>query len=242
MTYIAVSEALRAQMISSHRVPRNMVSVIPNGIDLSHYPLSGREQVSGDRKRRHNPVVASLGRLAPHKGQRTLLHAAKEVLAKLPGVEFLILGDGPDLPALRKLAAELGISHRVTFADYQRLNALPLRDIDIFVEPSHVEGLGLSVMQAMAWGRPVVASGVGGLYSLVQDGETGLLVPKDNPAALAVAMGELRSDPVKAAEMGRHGRERIESDFNISRAADRHLELYAELRRAARPPAPKGAF
>ncbi|MHC4884853.1 MAG: glycosyltransferase family 4 protein [Planctomycetota bacterium] len=238
LRFVAVSDDVLTRTVQRQRVTRGAIEVIHNGIDLDRYTdPSGRTEAAG-RSDHSVPVIGTFGSLASHKGHDTLLRAAAIILKKHPSVEFVILGRGPELSRLRLLAEELGVTRRVTFSRGRSLTAGPgdsfggrletmfLRDFDVFVEPSTNEGLGLSVLQAMAWSRPVVASGVGGLYSLVEDGKTGLLVQKGDPDAMAKAILELIEDPKRAREMGMQGRERIVADFNIEKVAGEHLELY----------------
>jgi len=247
---VAVSDAVRAELIQSQRIPRQTVSVIPNGVDLSRYvrpePEASPDLGTAAAEAGATPVVGTFGRLIPEKGQAAFLRAAALVHAKRPQVEFLVMGSGPDLARLRRLADELGVDRRVTFAPGASFasmgagrsaapqEALYLRDLDVFVEPSTQEGLGLSVIQAMAWARPVVACGVGGLYSLIEDGVSGLLVPKEDPQTMAESILSLLDDPVRAADMGARARERIAAAFNIRDVADKHRRLYQELAGAGR--------
>ncbi|MHC4870688.1 MAG: glycosyltransferase family 4 protein [Planctomycetota bacterium] len=242
---VAVSDAVQMSLIKNGRINRSQITVIHNGIDLNRYTLpqkkSANNQIVSDYTKNKTQVVGSLGSLLPEKGQRLLLKAAKIVLDKFTDIEFVIIGQGPDLNLLRKLAAEMGISNRITFtsglnfvtnstgsADSKQ-EAVFLRDFDIFVEPSTNEGLGLSAMQAMAWARPVVAFGAGGLYSLIEDGLNGYLVPKENEEAMADAISNLLTDPAKADRMGTHGRELIENNFNINSIADKHISFYKNI-------------
>jgi len=248
--YIAVSDAAHARLVQLGSIPRDRVHVIHNGVDLSRFRLPEEAQAARepgpDNRWGHTPVVGALGSLRSDKGRQTFLQAAGRILERRPVVEFVIMGRGPELPTLKTMATELHIADRVTFtsgtafatavsrqAD-DSLEAVYLRDFDIFVEPSLREGLGLSVLQAMAWGRPVIASGVGGLYSLVENGVTGILVQKESPDALAEALEQLLADPARAEEMGRLGRERIEANFDIRKIAGQHLSLYEDLGQAAR--------
>jgi glycosyltransferase involved in cell wall biosynthesis len=237
---IAVSESVQANLVQTHKIPRAKTTVIHNGIDLKRYPQQDNAlETEADRQR--IPVVGTLGTLTPHKGQRSFLQAAANVLKKRPETEFVIMGRGPDLPHLRALARELGITNRVIFTEGATFSssvisheemlqeAVYLKEFDIFVEPSTQEGLGLSAMQAMAWARPVIASGVGGLYTLIKDGVTGTLVPKESPEALAAAIVNLLDNPKKARAMGLQGRERIDSEFNIRDIAQQYIRLYASL-------------
>lgn len=245
-TFVAVSTAIFTHLVQVGGVPRGEVTVIHNGVDLSRYTLDGdgasaRRSTVVMGERRHVSVVGTLGSLRPRKGQETFLRAAALLLQGRSDVEFLVVGRGPVLATLKALAVELGVAKRVTFTTgstfatasgdrlSSKLEAVFLREFDIFVEPSRDEGLGLSAMQAMAWGRPVVACGVGGLYSLVEDGVTGILVPKEDPAEMAKAVCDLLDSPARAEEMGRRGRERIAAEFNIKAISRQHAELYARL-------------
>jgi glycosyltransferase involved in cell wall biosynthesis len=244
--YIAVSDAVHQRLLQGGRIRRERAMVLHNGVDLRRYgdPREAAEAASErstSNQWGHNPVIGTFGALRQEKGQHIFLEAAAKVLHAHDEAEFVVMGRGPELANLRRQAAQLGITPRVTFTSGTtfattvrdqidtKLEAVYLKDFDIFVEPSTQEGLGLSVMQAMAWCRPVVASGVGGLYSLVQDGETGILVPKEDPAALADALCHLVAHPSEAEEMGRKGREYIESEFNARDVATRHRELYGRL-------------
>jgi glycosyltransferase involved in cell wall biosynthesis len=236
---VSVSDAVMTDIVQKAGVSRKNVSVIHNGVDLSRHK-AGKE-TAHDKNPRMSPIIGTFGGLLPHKGLSVFLKAAKIVLQKQPNSEFILMGQGPELSNLRKLATELGISQRVTFTSGGALSTSSptsaaseqeaefLADFDVFVEPSTSEGLGLSVLQAMAWGRPVVASGAGGLYSLVKDGETGFLVQKGDENLLAEAIIKLLANPKLANEMGKHGRERIETEFDIKNICNKHIKLYEEL-------------
>lgn len=239
---IAVSDAVQMALIKNGKINRNQIKVINNCVDLTRYKISSAyiEKMlhGGNESGKKTPVVGSLGSLLPAKGQRLLLKAAKIVLEKHKNIEFVIIGQGPDLNPLRKFASEYGISKRIIFTNgldfttssnasvANKQEALFLKDFDIFVEPSSNEGLGLSVMQAMAWARPVVACGAGGLYSLVEDGVNGFLVQKENAEEMAEAISKLLSDRTLANKMGARGREIVESKFNSKIVVKQHIEYY----------------
>ena len=144
--------------------------------------------------------------------------------------EFVVLGDGPDRSALRRLADELCIGRRVTFTP--RTVSGQLTQLDLLVEPSLQEGLGLSVMQAMAMGVPVVGTGVGGLYSLIEDGKTGLMVAANDPLGLADAIWRVLHYQQERIDMARQARELIENRFSADLVARRLGEYYEECRLA----------
>ncbi|MEW6360038.1 MAG: glycosyltransferase family 4 protein [Planctomycetota bacterium] len=216
---IAVSEAVREDLVNLAGVPKEKIEVIPNGLNLKEYVFSPR-RASGP------PVIGVIGPLEKEKGQRFFLDAAKVILAARQDVEIVIVGSGPEEINLRKQAARLGIAKKVTFAtdlaDYRPvLNAL-----DIFVLPSVQEGFGFSVLEAMAAGKPVVASAVGGVYSLVIDGETGFLVDKGDSKSIAERALQILRDPEMAARMGKRAREMVEKEFDIWNVANRTVEQY----------------
>lgn len=221
---IAVSEAVRERLINRGGIDRSRVQVIPNGLDLSQFPAPRFEP--GPEKG-PVPVIGTYGTLTEQKGQATFLQAAAEVVQQGIDAEFLIMGHGPDKPRLRKLTEQLGIRTRVTFTPSTSKDNRHLGNIDLFVEPSYQEGLGLSVLQAMASGVPVVASGVGGIFSLIEDGETGKLVPKGDAHALAEAIRELLANPMRRLDMARHARERVEAEFSAGAVADAVLDFCA---------------
>ncbi len=229
---IAVSDAIQAHM-ASLGISRERVAAIPNCLDLTQFP---RPDLDNPPPVCQTPVVGTYGTLAERKGQRIFLAAAAEVLRRGVDAEFLIIGQGPDKGALRALAEELKISHRVTFSPSTSTDIRNLAKVDIFVEPTLQEGLGLSVLQAMASGVPVVASGAGGIYTLVKDGETGLLVPKGDPKAMADAICFLLAAPEKRLDLARLARERIEREFAAEKVAREVLVFYAGRLAAARRP------
>jgi glycosyltransferase involved in cell wall biosynthesis len=222
---VAVSEAIRERLANKAGILRDRIRVIPNGLALDRLPAPAFDQPADAR---HVPAIGTYGTLRERKGQRIFLRAAAALLGGGTDAEFVILGEGPDKAALRRLAREAGIARRVTFHPSSPQDARHIAALDILVEPSYQEGLGLSVLQAMALGVPVVASGVGGIYSLVEDGETGTLVPRGDPEALAGAIRELLATPERRREQARHARELVEARFDIRRLVPDLLAFYRE--------------
>lgn len=173
------------------------------------------------------PVIGSIGRLSPEKGIDVLLRA----LPDLPGVTALIVGEGPEREALEKLALELGVAGRAIFTGRVPESRPYFPALDVYVLPSRFEGLPLSVVEAMLARRPVVATDVGSVSEAIADGETGLLVPPDDPSALARAVRSLLDDPARAAALGRAARARAIASFTAQAMARRYEELYDEVRR-----------
>jgi glycogen(starch) synthase len=172
--------------------------------------------------------IVFVGRLHAQKGVDTLVRAA----ALLPGVPVTLAGDGPERAAVELLARQLGVTDRVRVTGFRPHREVPalLAGADVVVLPSRYEELGTALVEAMAAGRPVVASAVGGIPELVRDGVDGLLVPPGDPAALAGAIEKLLADPDLAATLGASGRARVaEHDWAV--LAARVLDVYAAARR-----------
>ena len=173
----------------------------------------------------HDPVLGSLGRLDEQKGYDVLV----EALAELPGASAVIVGEGPLRATLEARAAELGVAERLRLPGWSDDARGFLPTFDVFVLPSRYEGFPLSIIEAMLAGLPVVASGVGSVAEAVEDGETGLVVPPDDPAALAAALRRLLADPVLRRRLGDAGRARAESEFTARAMAARYERLYDEI-------------
>ena len=215
------------------------VLLVPNGTDLA--PAAGGEAAAEVERRLGpaadaGPLVVAVGRLVDKKGFDVLLEAAPAILAARPGARLAIGGGGDLETPLRRRAHELGIADRVAFPgplSHPEALALIARG-EVFVMPSvrdargNVDGLPIVVLEAMAAGRPVVASDVAGLPLAVADGETGLLVPERDPAALAAAVGGLLADPERARRLGAAGRRRVEAELNWSAIAAVHDRLYRQ--------------
>jgi phosphatidylinositol alpha-1,6-mannosyltransferase len=176
------------------------------------------------------PLLVSVTRLVRRKGLDTVLKALGRVREAIPEVGYVVVGDGPDRGRLEALARELGLGALVHFAGDVPNEELPLWYSlgDVFVmpsrsEPPDVEGFGIVFLEAAAAERPVVAARSGGVPDAVVDGETGLLVEPDDPAGLARGLVALLSDPVRRAELGRRGRERVLLAFTWEQVADRTL-------------------
>ncbi|HRP06992.1 MAG TPA: glycosyltransferase [Gemmatimonadales bacterium] len=217
------------------RVPRHKLRVIHNGIAVDRLPRAtvGR----GGRP----PRAVHVARLNRIKDQPTLLRAVRRVVDAIPEFRLDVVGDGPMDPIVRSLAAELGIEHAVSFNGMQDDIRPWLADADVFVLSSLSEGVSITLLEAMAAGLPAIATDVGGNREVVVSGETGLLVPPGNPELLAAAMIELLRDPLRAALLGAHGRERVATEFNIDRTVAEYEAIYIELLSRRGAPARRAA-
>lgn len=180
------------------------------------------------------PVCGIVARLTPAKDHRTLLAAIELLRNARPDAHCVVVGDGELRDELRRERARRGLDDCVHFAGAQGEVAAYLAAMDVFVLSSVTEGLAMTLLEAMAAGRPIVATRVGGNPEVVEDGVTGLVVPPRDPAALAGAIRALMDDPGRAAAMGSAGRERVREKFSLEAMAGRYAAIYAV---AAVPPA-----
>jgi starch synthase len=235
---IAVSDGMRADVLAAYpAVAPDRVHVIRNGIDSAEYaPDPGTAVLDRYGVDPARPAVIFVGRITRQKGVPVLLRAAATLAAE---AQLVLLAGQPDTP---ELAAE--VTGLVTSLQQTRSGViwipemLPKREViqllshaTVFACPSLYEPLGIVNLEAMACGTAVVASRVGGIPEVVADGETGLLVPPDDPAELAAALNALLLDPARAAAMGAAGRKRAVAEFGWDAIAAQTAGLYASLLR-----------
>jgi glycosyltransferase involved in cell wall biosynthesis len=209
--------------------PAGRIEVVHNGVALPSGRSNGalRSELGVPDGA---PLLGEIGRLCDVKGQRELI----EALAWLPEARLVLVGadverGGAFQTELEGVARRAGVRDRVVFAGHRDDAAQLLDELDLLVLPSWTEGLPLTVLEAMARGRAVVATPVGGTPEVVADGETGVLVPPRDPRALAEAIGRLLADPELRGRMGRAGRERVAQRFSEEAMTRRTLEIYDEL-------------
>jgi glycosyltransferase involved in cell wall biosynthesis len=185
------------------------------------------------------PLVGTVSHLTPPKGVENFLAAAARVAALHPDVRHVVIGSAPPSHAayaksLRREAAELGLSHPVVFAGDRSDVESWYAAMDVHVIPSRSEGAPTTALEAQSCGVPVVATRVGAVHEVVEDGVTGLLVPSDDPESLAAAVVSLLQDPAHRAELGQSGRAAALERFSVETSADVHARAYeAALRHAA---------
>jgi len=218
---VALSEQMRQCLVNRCRVPRLKVSVVPPGVELSRYtPLPPR--MDG-----RLPVVGCAAPLEEGRGQEVFLEAAARVLERTEA-EFVVAGDGRRENRLRQLARRRGLDAHLTFVtnlgDYRPAIAA----MDVFVRPTSRPGLGHGALEAMAMAKPVIAASTAGVLEIVEEGRTGLVVPKDDPGALATAIRQLIAEPAAAREMGLAARRRVAERFSMDRLVADMTRLYAE--------------
>ena len=227
--FVAVSADTRARLIALFGWPEGKVRVIHNAVDLDRFRAGTRDEglraALGGADGEALALVPA--RLDVQKGHEHLLVAARETT----GVRFLLAGDGPLRGRLEARAGELGVGDRVAFLGRRDDVPALLAASDLVVLPSLYEGLPLSLIEAMAARRPIVATDVGGTRELVRDGVDGLLVPSGDPAALARAIARLRGDPGLASRLVDAGAARAAEGFGAERMVRAIESEYEELLR-----------
>jgi glycosyltransferase involved in cell wall biosynthesis len=229
--FVAVSDEVKERLADMVGVSREKIAVVHSGVDLSdrdHSSSLERLRAQLDLKS-NTTIVTCVGRLVPNKGHRFLIEATKEVVRRHPEVRLLLVGTGPARGTLSDLVAELGLGRHVTFfSNWPDIGEI-LAITTVFVLPSFGEGISVALLEAMAAGKPVIATAVPGNNDVVVPGVTGLLVPAQDTAALAQAICELLTDPCAARSMGAAGRARVKKHFTFDAAKDRIEGLYDEV-------------
>jgi glycosyltransferase involved in cell wall biosynthesis len=232
---VAVCEATR-RAFERQGFPAESIETVHNGVDaeaLAARPPPGLRAELG-----LSPdalVIGLVGRLAPVKGQRELLEAVARLRPAFPSLQAVVVGDdlergGAYRAELEHVAHELEVGDAVRFTGFRPDAADALQELDAVVFPSWIEGLPLTVLEAMAHGKPVVATAVGGTPEAVADGEAGLLVPPRDVAALAAGLERILADGGLRVSLGRAGAARVRRDFTAEAMERRILEIYAEVR------------
>ncbi|MGH7148031.1 MAG: glycosyltransferase [Nitrospiraceae bacterium] len=228
---LCVAESHRQELIKRYGLVPNKVVTIPNGVDLNRFQPAHRDR---SLRRELNlregvPLLGIIGRLTSQKGHVYLLRALPMLLEKFPEVRCLVVGDGEMREDLQRLAAELGLTDQCLFIGVRHDMPEVLSAIDVLVISSLSEGLPYVALEGMAMAKPIVATAVNGVPELIQDGVTGRLVPREDPDALARAIGEILADPSTAAALGRAARRKVEQDYSVERWIQRLESLYESL-------------
>lgn len=231
---IAVSESVKKSCINKRRIGKDKTFVIHNGIPLQDFVPPEKDLVQKERKRlgieSDFKVIGTVAKLREEKGTRYFIESAVKVLEIFPKTILLIAGDGPLMEELKNLSDRLGIADRVVFAGFRNDIPLILSIIDIFVVPSITEGSPLALMEAMAMGKPIVATNVGGIVEILKDGDTGLLVPSRDPEAIAGKIVHLFRNEAETRKLGLRAREEAEKydiESHVQKLAGHYNELIA---------------
>jgi glycosyltransferase involved in cell wall biosynthesis len=230
--FVAVSSADGERMVTVEHVPAEKVVVIPNA-QIPRAPAAGEDLRDQLGLSADDQLIGTVAVMRPQKALSVLVEAFARLADRHPRAHLVLGGDGPCEPELRELVARSGLDERVHFLGMRQDVPEILRSLDVAVMSSDFEGTPLFALECMAAGTPLVATRVGGLPDLVDDGVTGTLVPPRDPAALGAAIDELISEPDRRETIAAAARERAE-DFSIDRIAERFGSLYESLLERAR--------
>ncbi|NQT32572.1 MAG: glycosyltransferase family 4 protein [Candidatus Omnitrophica bacterium] len=230
---IAISESVSRHLTEDFGVPFEKIAMIHNGIELDKYVELSQEKDPLLMQEISLPegvtVIGSIGRLSSVKGFEYLVAAFERVLHENTNVALLIIGEGPEKDALERQIKKSGIEGKTFLIPESTQLKKHLSLFDIFCLPSVNEGLGLSIMEAMAAGRACIASEVGGLPELITDNVTGVLVPPGKPYALSRAILNLAGDPDLRQRLGAAAREKALKSFSIKNSVRATVEVYKEV-------------
>lgn len=226
---LLLPESSFAERLIHHfiRDPR-AVERVTCGVDAERY---GRPRTRALQREAPGSTIICLSRVIPRKGQNTLIRTLPALLGSHPGIRLWIVGGGPYLPKLRKLAGALGVERAVTFAGPQPWESTPdfLSAADIFALPTRdrflgteTEGLPLALLEAAAAGLPLVAGNVGGIPDAVRPGQTGILVDGSSIVETATALAQLLDDPSLAVRLGARGRKMVVEEFTWDKVFERY--------------------
>jgi glycosyltransferase involved in cell wall biosynthesis len=228
--YVAASEAIRRILLADGVAPDHVVTV-HEGIDVDHVvaapPVNVHEAFWLPH---HAPVVGNVAALAPHKGQRYLIEAAHLVVKQIPDARFVVLGEGELREHLEHLVKEHALEKHVLLPGFRTDVLGCIKGFDLFVMSSVTEGLGTSLLDAMACARPIVATRAGGIPEIVEDDITGLVVPPRDSRALAGAIVRALQDEALRKRLAAAGFQRVRERFTVERMVAETAAVYATLK------------
>ncbi len=230
--FIAASNAIRQMLIGDGIDPARIATVY-EGIDLHRVQAEPAVNIHAELwLPTHAPIVGAVAALTQEKGHRYLIEAASLVVRDVPDARFVILGEGELRASLERQVKELHLEKHVLLPGFRADILSFIASFDVFVMSSLFEGLGTSLLDAMALSKPTVATDTGGMPEVVAHGETGLLVPPRDARELGAAISKLLKDPARRDRMGRAGLERVRRLFSAEEMVEKTLGVY----RAGRPP------
>jgi len=232
--FVCASHAI-AQLLEADGIAPARLFTVHEGIDverIAHTPAASVHAALWLPVQA--PIVGNIGALVEHKGQRHLIDAAAVVVREVPDARFVIFGEGPLRPALEQQVKHLHLEKHVFLPGFRADVIGLLKGFDVFVMCSELEGLGTSILDAMAAGKPVVGTRTGGIPEVIDDGITGLLVSPADARGLAAAVVQLLQDPAMRERMGQAGWARVRERFTVERMVESTRRVYRELLAARR--------
>ena len=224
--YIAVSAEIAQKLEQVFNVPSSKIQVIHSSVETLRYVDASNLKAPAELTLiRDRPIILTVARLDQQKGLSTLLEAA----AQVPEAVFAVVGEGPERSALEEQRQKLGLENRVIFAGFRQDIPAWLGHCNLFVLPSLYEGVPISLLEAMAAGKPVIASAIPGNQEAVTHAETGWLVPSGDSGALVKAIQLLLADQNLAQRLASAGQARVQSEFSSQAINQQVVQVYTEL-------------
>ncbi len=218
-----------SESVQSWIAPHPRLGEIERRVILPGVAVPAQSAIRAPLEGGREPVVGMAGPLEIVKGASFFLRACHRVVEAGHDIRIIIAGSGPEERSLRHLAASLELTSRLTFVDGGVSMRAYLSAMDIYCLPSLQQGLGVMMLEAMALGRPVIASGVGGVQSVIEDGVTGVIVPPSDSRALADRIMELLKSPERTRQLALAGQQHVREKFNEERMLDEMIHLYQEV-------------
>lgn len=225
---IAVSSAVKDYLIQTKMAPKDRVITIPNAINTEKLKNQRTKEPRKIKHSNHPPKLGSVGNLNPQKGYKYLIRAMKLIVEDYPHATLEIIGDGPDKKSLQALIKELKLEHNVTLMGRKSDPLGFVEKWDVFILSSIAETFGIVLLEAMSVGVPIVATKVGGVKDVVEDGKSGMLIPVKNPKEIAQTVDELLRRPALAAQLARGGKARLKK-FDWSKVIKKLEEEYLRI-------------
>lgn len=234
--YLGVAEAQREFMVHSCRYPADRIHIVRNGVDLNSWPArTDRTPLAEFGIQPDAPVVGMVARLHPVKDHDTFLAAASLLIRELPQARFLVVGDGSRRSELESQRRKMGLDHAVHFTGFRDDVAQLLCAMDAVVLSSHSESLPLSVLEAMACGKPVICTEIGGTSEIIENGVSGFLTRPQEPMQIADHLNTLLTNREFARSMGLAARRRVESAFSLEDSVAQLETFFLELHSSNHP-------
>jgi len=234
---LAISNVIHRNVLATTPIAPDRVVTFFDAVDLRKFqPLPGKREAIRNMfgVPEHTVVIGFVGRMSPGKGHEELLYSAGLLRDRGTHARFLVIGDASHgeeeyARTIRTLARTLDVEDRVAFAGYRTDIPALMASFDILAFPSHAESFGVVLIEAMAMGLPVVSTNSDGVVDIVVDGQSGIMVPRQDARALADGLERMIADPDMRARMGRAGRARVEELFDQEKQISRLEQLYREL-------------
>jgi glycosyltransferase involved in cell wall biosynthesis len=227
---VAVSEDLKQFIVQRVGVAEHRVNVVYNGVDVAGLPpVNQLSAIRADlRLDGYDHVIGAVGSLYPVKGHIHLIKALPEILRACPKTLLLLVGQGELEQVLKAEVVKRNLDTHVRFLGFRSDVPALLSLFDVFVLPSLSEGLSMALLEAMAAGKPVVATKVGGNSEIVLDGDTGFLIDSESPESISDRVVQVLRDKVQAVGMGDRGRRRVHDKFSFRAMVDRYQSFYEQ--------------